>query len=457
MPNELFVSANVSPPVSMPSLSPHEVSRLQDDSDAGLYHLFRKCCLAVLNTGSEIDSTKLILERFKDFDVRICTKNQSVQLQITHAPATAFVDGQIIEGIKEHLFSVLRDLLYIRQSKDQTVEGLSESEAITHRVFQTVRHANIMVPKRKPNLVVCWGGHSISRHEYDYTKKVGYELGLRGFDICTGCGPGAMKGPMKGATISHAKQRLMDGVYLGITEPGIIAAESPNPIVNQLLIMPDIEKRLEAFVRLGHVIIVFPGGAGTAEEILYLLGILLHEKNKDLPYPLIFTGPKGSESYFETVDTFIKMALGEAAAQRYQIIVGDPVEVSVRVKQAMEEVVAFRRTTHEAYHYNWGLHIPSAFQKPFEPTHENMATLNISRALSDSELAGQLRRALSAIVAGNVKEPGIRAIEAHGPFKMQGDADIMASLDDMLKGFVEQRRMSIDHENYVPCYEIIAG
>src|SRR3546814_9468334 len=31
--------------------------------------------------------------------------------------------------------------------------------------------------------------HSISRLEYDYAKHVGYELGLRGMDICTGCGP----------------------------------------------------------------------------------------------------------------------------------------------------------------------------------------------------------------------------------------------------------------------------
>ena len=32
-----------------------------------------------------------------------------------------------------------------------------------------------------------------------------------------------MKGPMKGATIGHSKQRITDGRYLGITEPGIIA------------------------------------------------------------------------------------------------------------------------------------------------------------------------------------------------------------------------------------------
>ena len=123
-----------------------------------------------------------------------------------------------------------------------------------------LRNAAILRPRFNPNQVVCWGGHSIKRSEYDYTKEVGYEMGLRGLDICTGCGPGAMKGPMKGATIGHAKQRIRGSRYVGITEPGIIAAESPNPIVNALVIMPDMEKRLEAFVRVGHGIIVFPGG-----------------------------------------------------------------------------------------------------------------------------------------------------------------------------------------------------
>ena len=90
---------------------------------------------------------------------------------------------------------------------------------------------------------------------------------------------------MKGATIGHSKQRIRDGRYIGLTEPGIIAAEPPNAIVNQLVIMPDIEKRLEAFVRIGHGIVVFPGGAGTAEEILYLLGILLDPGNERAAVP----------------------------------------------------------------------------------------------------------------------------------------------------------------------------
>ena len=43
---------------------------------------------------------------------------------------------------------------------------------------------------------------------------------------------------------------------------------------------------------------VFPGGVGTAEEILYLLGILLREENAELPFPLILTGPVASAPYF---------------------------------------------------------------------------------------------------------------------------------------------------------------
>ena len=92
-------------------------------------------------------------------------------------------------------------------------------------MFHIARNAGILGGNYQLDLVVCWGGHSINALEYEYTKKVGYQLGIRGLDICTGCGPGAMKGPMKGATIGHAKQRTL-GRYIGISEPGIIAAES---------------------------------------------------------------------------------------------------------------------------------------------------------------------------------------------------------------------------------------
>ena len=160
--------------------------------------------------------------------------------------------------MKEHLFAVLRDVVFITHEVQQGGRfDLGRCKDVTNAVFHVLRNARVLERKVKPNLVVCWGGHSISEPEYQYTKKVGYEFGLRGLDVCTGCGPGAMKGPMKGATIGHAKQRISTGRYIGLTEPGIIAAEPPNAIVNQLVIMPDIEKRLEAFVRLAHGVVVF--------------------------------------------------------------------------------------------------------------------------------------------------------------------------------------------------------
>ena len=58
--------------------------------------------------------------------------------------------------------------------------ALKETQGITNAVYRILRNAGVLRPRVRPDIVVCWGGHSISREEYDYTKKVGYELGLRG-------------------------------------------------------------------------------------------------------------------------------------------------------------------------------------------------------------------------------------------------------------------------------------
>ncbi|MGB1271338.1 MAG: nucleotide 5'-monophosphate nucleosidase PpnN, partial [Endozoicomonas sp.] len=271
------VSAIVNPVGTMRVLSSREVNSLQDTSKTGLHRLFRQCALAVLSCEQEGDNAEELMQTYRDFDIRIVQEHRGLKLELINAPASAFVVNKLIRGVRENLFSVLRDILYVSShiTEDPRFDQDSSSD-ITHLVFEILRNANGFITKQLPNTVVCWGGHSISREEYEYTKTVGYQLGLRKLNICTGCGPGAMKGPMKGAYIGHAKQRIGNGRFIGLTEPGIIAAESPNPIVNELIILPDIEKRLEAFVRLGHGIIVFPGGPGTCEEILYLLGILLH-------------------------------------------------------------------------------------------------------------------------------------------------------------------------------------
>ncbi|MBS1200417.1 MAG: hypothetical protein H6R27_1095 [Proteobacteria bacterium] len=448
------VHARVAPRGALDILSQQEVAKLLDRGQGGLYPLFRQCALAVLNCGTQLDDARMIFEAYKDFDLRIVRQPWGIKLEMKHAPGSAFVDGEMIRGVREHLFAVLRDIVYTHNEVVPRFD-LDDAEGITNAIFSILRNARALDDKGRPDLVVCWGGHSIPRHEYEYTKEVGYELGLRGLDICTGCGPGAMKGPMKGAAIGHSKQRVHDGRYVGLTEPGIIAAEPPNPIVNKLVILPDIEKRLEAFVRLGHGIVVFPGGAGTAEEILYLLGILLDPANTDQPFPLVFTGPKESAAYFEQLDRFIAVTLGPEAQKRYRIIVGDAPEAAREMRHGLDVVRRRRRRAGDAYNYNWLLRVPAQFQHPFEVTHESMSSLVLSRDLPVHELAANLRRAFSGIVAGNVKEHGIRQIETHGPFSIHGDADIGRPLDELLQAFVAQRRMKLLGE-YKPCYRIVA-
>ena len=450
------IDAVISPHGQLESLSQFEVTRILDTSTGELAQIFRNCSLAVLNCGSALDDGKELLARYSDFSVEVIQKQRGIKLSLKNAPAIAFVDGELIAGINEHLFTVLRDVIYVHNKVVNSPRfNLGKSVDLTNAVFHILRNAGILIPGLEPNLVVCWGGHSIGREEYDYTKEVGYQLGLRNLDICTGCGPGAMKGPMKGATIGHAKQRSGIGRYLGMTEPGIIAAESPNPIVNKLVIMPDIEKRLEAFVRTGHGIVVFPGGAGTAEEILYILGILLHPDNAAIPFPLIFTGPKSAENYFIQIDRFISDALGVEAQQRYKIIIADPSRVAIEMKAGMKQVRKYREQQGDAFYYNWSLTIDEQFQKPFDPTHENMRGLALHKDQESHLLAANLRRAFSGVVSGNVKEEGIRAIEQHGHFELRGDKEIMQPMDELLSAFVEQHRMKLPGTKYVPCYKII--
>lgn len=449
------VNARIYPRGGLDVLSRDEVARLRDASAGGMHDLLRRCALAVLTSGSTADDPRAAQELYPDFDIQVLQHDRGLRIDLLDAPAMAFVDGTIIRGVAELLFAVVRDLAYTAiELGPEYAHDLETSSGLTNAVFGLLRNARILQPA-DPNLVVCWGGHSIGRDEYEYTKDVGYQLGLRGFDICTGCGPGAMKGPMKGATIAHAKQRNRRTRYIGITEPGIIAAESPNPIVNHLVIMPDIEKRLEAFVRIGHGIIVFPGGVGTAEEILYLLGILLREENAQVPFPLILTGPVASAPYFEQIDKFIRLTLGEAATARYEIIVADPQTVARRMASGIRKVREYRIAQKDSFFFNWALNIPLEFQQPFVPTHEAMAALDLHHGRKPFELAADLRRAFSGIVAGNVKEDGMRRIEQHGPFLIHGDTDMMQSLDALLRAFVEQRRMKITGE-YKPCYRVVA-
>ena len=171
------MDATVTPEGSLEVLSQQEVQRLRDLGEGGMHELFRRCCLAALNSGSEVDDAKLVFDQYKSFDIELIQQDRGIRLKVTNAPEAAFVDGRMIRGLREHLFSVLRDVVYMRTTlAGSGAFDLASSAGITNSVFHALRHARILRSNGDPNIVVCWGGHAISREEYDYTKKVGYEL-----------------------------------------------------------------------------------------------------------------------------------------------------------------------------------------------------------------------------------------------------------------------------------------
>lgn len=450
----------INPRGSMDQLSHLEVARLKQGAEGDLYPLYRNCSLAVLNSGAITDDSRALLGKYPDFAINLLTRERGIALELLNPPESAFVDDKIIRNIQYHLFAVLRDIIFVQINQDRFLGNhLSQADMsakITNQVFSILRNAKALRTGEDPNLVVCWGGHSINETEYQYCRAVGLELGYRELNIVTGCGPGVMEAPMKGAAIGHFNQRYKDSRFIGITEPSIIASEPPNPIVNELIIMPDIEKRLEAFTRLGHTFLIFPGGPGTFEEFLFLLGIKLHPDNRNQTIPLILTGPSSCADYFATIDRFVSKVLGEEARKQYEIIIDDPVAVARYAKQAMDNIKQQRFEKGDAYSFNWMLKIDPILQAPFEPNHQSMAALNLHLDQPLMDLVSNLRCAFSGIVAGNIKPNTKDAIAKYGAFKLHGDAMVLENMENLLKDFIAQHRMKLPStEAYVPCYEIV--
>ncbi len=446
----------IHPEKSMSQLSQSEVALLEKTADGHLYELFRKCALAVLNSGVVTDDPSALFEKYHDFGIDVISKERGIKLKLYNPPETSFINGHLIKVIEEHLFSVLRDIVYTEsQSKILNQQLIGTQNIITNQIFHILRNARAFISGVEPNMVVCWGGHSIPENEYSYTKKIGYALGLRKMNICTGCGPGAMEGPMHGAAIGHNMQRITNSRFLGLTEPSIISSEPPNSMVTELIIMPDIEKRLEAFLRLGHCFVIFPGGPGTIEELMFILGIKTDKDNNDQPIPLVLTGPKGSEKYFEELDRFIRSALGDEAARQYDIVIDNPNKVADICADGAVEVMEKRINLGDSFYFNWKMRINPVLQQHFPANHESMRNLNLTKNQPLSDLITNLRNAFSGIVAGNVKPEGMAMVQKYGPYELHGDKEIIKSIDNLLEEMVKQGRMKLSQDGYTPCYKLL--
>ncbi|HET8819486.1 MAG TPA: pyrimidine/purine nucleosidase domain-containing protein, partial [Xanthomonadaceae bacterium] len=108
-------------------LSRQEVARLRDASAGGMHDLLRRCALAVLTSGTASDDPRAAQEMYPDFDIQVEQHDRGLRLDLHKAPAMAFVDGQVIRGVAELLFAVVRDLAYTAIELEQGNTDLSSS------------------------------------------------------------------------------------------------------------------------------------------------------------------------------------------------------------------------------------------------------------------------------------------------------------------------------------------
>ena len=139
-------------------------------------------------------------------------------------------------------------------------------------------------------------------------------------------------------------------------------------------------------------------------------------------------------------------------AYKTPIMIANVKAVAKKVKDNNDTVLDHRTITHDSYCFNWDLFIPHQLQIAHPITHEFMHSLDLSRDQEPWQLACNLRSAFSGIVTGNVKENGIKAVAAHGPFKLHGEKEIIDSLGQLLESYIKQGRVLLSQKEYKPCY-----
>lgn len=446
-------------PLSM--LHPEELKMFTSTGSQGISAIIREqleeCLLGILGAEDAMNQSKDLKDLYPNFKTKITREKQTIRLELENAPANAFIDGVLIPIRKRHVAAAFRDLAYQARHFENAYDAPSRSELVEKMMMdaglRNRQELKIQHELRNAYQVVFQGGHTVGAAEYKYCKLVGEECGLRGWEGISGGGPGTMRGTLRGNEKGFHQLLVKDARQMGFTSPEIIAAEPPNIWVTDLVILPDIEKRLEAFARKMHAIVFLPGGVGTFEELLIQLGMKLDERNGDQHWPMVVTGADGE--YAQDINEFVGTVLGEKATRQYHTVINSPKGVAEFVDSHKPDIDFARDLNEDAHEWNRSLFIPEEFQTPFVPSHANMEALELTTNQPIGKLAAELRKLCKGLVYGAVTAEGMANIKEYGKFKIHGDRKILDALDRLLSRFVAKKR--IKAEGYEPCYEFVTN
>ena len=117
---------------------------------------------------------------------------------------------------------------------------------------------------------------------YELAREVGHRLGVAGFAVITGGGPGAMEAANRGAREAGALS-----VGLSIDLP--FEHDQTHEWVDRSLDFHYFFTRKVMFVRYANAFVVLPGGFGTFDELFEALCLIQTEKIRHFPIVLVGT------------------------------------------------------------------------------------------------------------------------------------------------------------------------
>lgn len=126
------------------------------------------------------------------------------------------------------------------------------------------------------NNVTIFGSSRIAQ-DAPLAKKA-YQLGKSlsdgGFNVLTGAGPGIMQAVNHGAFEGKSKS-----IGLNIKLP---KEQSPNPYLDECLLFEHFFTRKVMLIKHADVCVFFPGGFGTADELMEILTLVQTKKGKQI-------------------------------------------------------------------------------------------------------------------------------------------------------------------------------
>ena len=446
---------------SLENLSQAEIDKLLDTSHTGLYTLFRNCALAVLNSGSDSDNAKEIFERYRNFDVQIAAPRLGHQARDHQCAGRGIRRRRDDPAASRSTCSrccATSSTPPTRSSAPARLDARDRA-SITNAVF-TCCATRACSTTRRGRTWWCAGAatRSVTRVPLRQARRLRARAARRSMSA-PAAGPGAMKAPMKGAGVGHAKQRITPGP---LHRPHRArhhrrrAAERHRQSARDHAGHRKAARGVRAARRTASS--CFPAASAPPRRSCTCSGCCSIRPTRAQPLPVVLTGPRASAGYFEQIARFIEGTLGAAGAHPAEGHHRRPGRLSRATWSARSSRCASSAARqNDSYNFNWLLRVPYELQLPFEVTHASMRALELHRAAAG---ASPGRQSAARVLRHRHRQRQGARRRGHRACMVRTSSrairEIMRLLDELLTAFVAQRRMKLPGSAYRPCYRLVS-